>query len=153
MLEGKVAPDFQLLDQNEKTHQLSDYQGQYVLLFFYPKDMTSGCTREAQNFRDNLSQFEEMKVKVFGISCDDVAQHQKFVAKENLNFDLLADTGKEVVQKYGVWVEKSMYGNKYMGIQRDSFLIGPDGVVVKHYVKARPADHTQKVLKDLKKLI
>lgn len=149
---NKTAPDFTLEDQDGKKHTLSDYRGQKVILFFYPKDMTSGCTVEAQCFRDNLGDLEKHGVKVLGVSCDDVKSHKKFVEKEGLNFDLLADVDKEVVNAYGVWVEKSMYGRKYMGIARESFLIDEDGVVVKHYEKVKPKTHVDDVLKDLEEL-
>ncbi len=146
---NKTAPDFSLEDQDGKAHKLNDYRGKKVLLYFYPKDMTSGCTVEAQCFRDNIGDLEKFGVKVFGISCDDVKSHRKFVDAHDLNFDLLADVDKEVVNSYGVWVEKSMYGRKYMGISRESFLIDEDGVIVKHYEKVKPATHVADVLADL----
>lgn len=148
-LVGKPAPDFRLQDQDGNWHSLADYKGKMVLLYFYPKDMTSGCTVEAQCFRDRMGEFKGKGVQVLGVSTDDVKSHKKFEAKENLNFPLLADTDKEVVEKYGVWVEKSMYGKKYMGIQRDTFLIGPDGVVLKHYEKVKPENHVDQVIADL----
>lgn len=151
-LEGKKAPNFELQDQNDQTHKLSDYQGKWVLIYFYPKDMTSGCTVEAERFRDMMEDFEAMDVQVLGVSCDDVKSHQKFADKHDLNFPLLADTEKQMVQDYKVWVEKSMYGKKYMGIQRDSFLINPDGNIEKHYEKVKPKNHPEEVLTDIKKL-
>lgn len=141
-----------LKDQDGKVHKLTDYQGGLVLLYFYPKDMTSGCTVEAQGFRDKWKELKKLGVTVLGVSTDSVASHKKFCDKENLNFPLLADEKKEVVAKYGVWVEKSMYGKKYMGIQRDSFLIGKDGKILKHYEKVKPAEHPDEVLADVKML-
>lgn len=151
-LTGSRAPDFKLEDQDNKWHSLADYEGKYVLLYFYPKDMTSGCTVEAQCFRDRMNDFKAFGVQVLGVSCDDVKSHKKFAEKHGLNFPLLADVEKKVVEDYGVWVEKSMYGKKYMGIQRDSFLIDPQGKIVKHYVKVKPETHIEEVLEDLKKL-
>lgn len=148
-LVGKKAPAFALEDQNGKIHKLADYKGKKVVLYFYPKDMTSGCTVEAQNFRDAMPEFEKRNVVVLGVSADDVKSHKKFEEKECLNFPLLADTDKKVVEAYGVWVEKSMYGKKYMGIQRDTFLIDEDGKVAKHYVKVKPKDHVQQLLEDI----
>lgn len=146
---NQPAPDFKLLDQNEKEHQLKDYQGKYLLIFFYPKDMTSGCTIEAQNFQASYKAIKDLGVELLGVSADEVKRHQKFAEKEGLTFPLLADTEKEMVQQYKVWVEKSMYGRKYMGIQRDSFLINPEGMIIKHYQKVKPKTHINEVLKDL----
>lgn len=146
------APDFKLPDQEGRIHQLSDYKGQYVVLYFYPKDMTSGCTLEAQHFRDEMDVFKSKNVQVIGISPDSIKSHKKFAEKEGLNFILLSDESKEVAQKYGVWVEKSMYGRKYMGVQRDTFLIDPQGKILKHYSKVKPGEHVQEVLKDIEAL-
>ena len=148
----KKAPNFKLLDQDGNKKSLSDYSGQWILLYFYPKDMTPGCTTEAQCFRDRINDFQKLGVQVIGVSCDSVASHKKFATKHSLNFPLLADTEKTVVHAYGVWGEKSMYGKKYMGIMRDSFLIDPDGRIVKHYVKVKPGEHVEEVLRDIKKL-
>ena len=145
----KKAPAFTLLDQDEKKQSLSDYKGKKVLLYFYPKDDTPGCTTEACSFRDRLNELKKYKVQVLGVSCDSAKSHKKFADKFDLNFPLLADTEKEVVNKYGVWVEKSMYGRKYMGIQRDSFLIDENGKIVKHYEKVKPAEHVDEVIKNL----
>ena len=111
-LENKKAPDFRLQDQDGKWHDLADYKGRKVLLYFYPKDMTSGCTVEACSFRDNLGSLEKMGVVVLGVSADDVKSHGKFAEKEKLNFPLLADVDKKTIEAYGVWVGKSMYGKK-----------------------------------------
>lgn len=153
MLEpGNPVPDFTLPDQDGNEHSLKDYQGKKVLLYFYPKDMTSGCTVEAQLFRDNYTKLQDLGVEVIGISKDDVKSHKKFADKHELPFTLLADTETTVNQAYGVWKEKSMYGKKYMGTQRDSFLIDEEGNLIKHYVKVKPATHVDEVLTDLANL-
>ncbi len=149
---NKKAPKFTLLDQDGEKRSLSDYEGKKVLLYFYPKDDTPGCTTEACSFRDRLNELKKFGVQVLGVSCDDVKKHKKFVEKFDLNFPLLADTEKEIVNKYGVWLEKSMYGKKYMGIQRDSFLIDENGVIQKHYEKVKPAEHVDQIIADLKSL-
>lgn len=147
---GKKAPAIKLKDQNGEIRTLSEFAGSYVLVFFYPKDLTPGCTTEACSFQDNLSKLNKLNIQVIGISCDDVASHKKFADKYKLKFPLLADVDKEVVKKYGVWVEKSMYGKKYMGIQRDSFLIDPQGQIAKHYTKVKPAEHVAEIIEDIK---
>lgn len=149
---SNLAPDFTLSDQDGKTHSLSDYTGQLVLLYFYPKDNTPGCTIEACSFRDHLNDLKKYNVQVLGVSADSVTKHKNFAEKYHLNFPLLADTEKEVIQKYGVLVEKSMFGKKYMGIARDSFLIGKDGTILKHYKKVKPTEHVQQILTDLQDL-
>ncbi len=149
---NQKAPDFSLPDQDGKKHKLSDYTGQWVLVYFYPKDDTTGCTKEACSMRDNLPKFRKSKAKVFGISVDSVASHKKFTDKHKLNFTLLADEDKKVVAKYGVWQEKSMYGRKYMGTVRDSFLINPEGKIAKIYHKVKPEQHATEVLADIKEL-
>lgn len=145
----KKAPVFKLPDQDGKIHSLADYSGQIVLLYFYPKDMTSGCTTEAQGFRDLAKEYKKAGIVVLGVSIDSVKSHKKFCEKESLNFTLLSDEDKKAVEKYGVWKEKSMYGKKYMGIMRESFLIGKDGRIVKHYEKVNPIEHPAEVLKDV----
>lgn len=150
MLEiGKKVPDFTLQDQDWESHSLSEFQGQKVLLYFYPKDDTPGCTVEACNFRDHLNELKKRGVQVLGVSPDSADSHKKFVAKHGLNFPLLADVDKEVVNMYGVWVQKSMFGKKYMGVQRDSFLIDEEGSLAKHYVKVKPKGHVAEVLADV----
>lgn len=148
-LVGKKAPAFTLPDQDGVTHSLKEFLGKKVLLYFYPKDMTSGCTVEAQVFRDMYAEFTLMGVEIVGISVDNIASHKKFCEKEDLPFLLLSDEKKSVVEKFGVWKEKSMYGKKYMGIERESFLIDENGKVVKHYVKVKPAEHGKEVLADV----
>ncbi len=145
-------PAFSLADQDGKIHSLKDYKGQYLLLYFYPKDNTPGCTTEAQCFRDRMGEFKKHGVQIIGVSIDDEKSHKKFVDKYSLNFPLLADTDKKLVSALGLWVEKSLYGRKYMGTQRDSFLIGPDGTILKHYEKVSPAKHVDEVMEDIKQL-
>lgn len=147
---NKKAPDFKLLDQDEEVRSLADYKGRHILLYFYPKDMTPGCTIEAQCFRDKLNYLKKLGVQVLGVSADNVDSHKKFADAHRLNFPLLADVDKKVINKYGVWVEKSMYGKTYMGIRRDSFLINEEGVVVKHYIKVSPSEHVDEVIKDVR---
>lgn len=147
--EGDKAPGFNLPDQGGKMHSLSGYKGDWLLLYFYPKDDTSGCTMQACGVRDNIPQFEKLDCAVVGVSADSVRSHGKFVEKYDLNFTLLADESKETLEKYGVWREKSMYGKKYMGIVRTSFLINPAGKIVRIYEKVKPATHADLVLADL----
>ncbi len=146
--EMKIAPDFTIHGQDGKLHTLSDYRGKTVLLYFYPKDETPGCTLEAQGFRDKAKEYEKRGIVVLGVSVDSVDSHKKFCEKESLNFTLLSDADKKVVKKYGVWVEKTMYGKKYMGISRESFLINKDRQIVKHYEKVDPTKHPEEVLHD-----
>jgi peroxiredoxin Q/BCP len=149
MNEMSKAPDFSLPDQEGKIHSLKEYLGKKVLVYFYPKDMTPGCTAEAKCFRDRLNDFKSAGVQVLGISVDSVDSHKKFAEAHHLNFPLLSDMNKKVVQDYGVWGEKSFMGKKYMGIQRDSFLIDEKGNLLKHYQKVDPKTHPEEILKDL----
>jgi len=143
---GELVPDFTLVDQDEKSHTLSQYRGKKVVLYFYPKDMTPGCTVQAEGMRDSMNDLESKGIVVLGVSVDDVKSHKKFVEKHNLNFPLLADTEKVVVQAYGVWKEKSMFGKKYMGIQRDTFLIDEEGKLIQHFEKVNPLKHASQIL-------
>jgi peroxiredoxin Q/BCP len=143
---GELVPDFTLVDQYEKSHTLSQYRGKKVVLYFYPKDMTPGCTVQAEGMRDSMNDLEAKGIVVLGVSVDDVKSHKKFVEKHNLNFPLLADTEKTVVQAYGVWKEKSMFGKKYMGIQRDTFLIDEEGKLIQHFEKVNPLKHASQIL-------
>ncbi len=149
---NKTAPDFNLPDQDGNKHKLSDYKGQWVLVYFYPKDNTPGCTTEACALRDNFPAFKKLKTQVFGISADSEKSHKKFVDKYQLPFTLLADEDKKTAKKYGVWQEKSMFGVKYMGMLRNSYLINPDGKIAKIYEKVKPSAHAEEVLKDIKQL-
>ncbi len=146
---GELAPNFTLRDQNNVEHSLTNYRGQWVLLYFYPKDDTPGCTKEACVLRDALPRFEGLHALVFGISKDTVESHKKFADKYGLPFPLLADETREVIDSYGVWQEKNMYGKKIMGVVRSSFLIDPEGVVRKVYEKVKPETHADEVLEDL----
>ncbi len=146
---GKKAPNFTLPDQNGDMHALSDYKGKWVLIYFYPKDMTPGCTVEACALRDAQPDFSKLDAVVLGVSKDSVARHKKFEEKENLNFTLLSDESTEMIQAYEAWAEKSMFGKKYMGILRNSYLIDPDGNIAKRYEKVKPADHAKEVLNDI----
>lgn len=148
--EGDKAPDFSLLDQKGKTHKLSDYRGKWVLLYFYPKDNTSGCTKEACEIRDNISEFGKMNTAVLGISADSVKSHEKFAQKYKLPFPLLSDEGKNVVKLYGAWGKKKFMGREYDGIYRISFLIDPKGKIAKLYGNVKPDTHATEVLGDLR---
>ena len=147
---GQKAPAFKLPDQTGAIHQLKDYLGKWVLVYFYPKDDTPGCTAEACSLRDNFPKFKKINTVVLGVSVDPVKKHEKFATKYNLPFTLLADEDKQMVEKYGVWAEKSMYGRKYMGTLRTSFLIDPAGKIAKIYTNVKPATHAEEVLADLK---
>lgn len=146
---GTKAPDFTLPDQGGKEHALSDYRGKWVLLYFYPKDDTPGCTKEACAIRDHYPAFGKLKATVFGVSVDTVAKHKKFADKYDLPFTLLADTEKQVVNAYGVWGKKKFMGREYMGIFRNSFLINPQGNIAKIYEQVKPEQHAEEVLADL----
>lgn len=145
--EGDEAPEFTTKNQNGDDVSLADLRGKRVVLYFYPKDDTPGCTKEACSLRDSFEVFEEKKIKIFGVSIDDEKSHQKFIAKYNLPFDLLADTDKTLVNDYGVWGEKNMYGKKYMGINRTTFLIDEDGKIAKIFKKVKVDEHAGEVLK------
>lgn len=149
---AEKAPDFHLKNQSGEDKRLSDYKGNYLLIYFYPKDDTPGCTKEACSIRDNLPEFQKLDFQVVGISADTLKSHQKFADKFKLNFDILADEEKKVVTSYGVWGKKKFMGKEYMGISRKSFLIDPNSKIVKIYDKIKPALHAQEVLEDLKKI-
>ena len=144
--EGDKAPNFKSKDQNGDPVKLSDFKGQRVVLFFYPKDDTPGWTKEACSFRDANDEFEKKNIKLLGVSVDDEKAHQKFRSKYGLQFDLVSDTDKEVVEKYGVWAEKAMYGKKYMGINRRTFLIDENGKIAKIFDKVNVEEHADEVL-------
>ena len=144
--EGDKAPDFTAIDQDGREVKLGDFAGKRVVLYFYPKDDTPGCTKEACSFRDADDVFNSKGIKVLGVSTDDEKSHQKFISKFQLPFDLLADIDKKIVNDYGVWGEKSMYGKKYMGTNRKTFLIDGDGTIVKIFEKVDVANHADEVL-------
>lgn len=148
----KQAPDFKLLDQDGKSHSLYDYRGKWVILYFYPKDDTPGCTTEACSFRDKYDYIQENGGVVLGISKDSVKSHKKFAEKFNLHFPLLSDESLDTIKAYGAWGERSMYGRKFMGITRSTYLINPDGQIVKEYPKVTPKGHAIQIVKDLEVL-
>ena len=147
--EGKPAPDFELRSDSGETVKLSDFRGRPVVLYFYPKDDTPGCTTEACEFRDAYDGFRERGAEVLGVSPDDVASHGKFKTKYELPFTLLADPEHEVAEKYGVWGERSSYGKTSMGIKRSTFIIDGDGNVARAMLGIKPAGHAEKVLESL----
>ncbi len=149
---GQKAPNFTLPDQTGVSHTLSDYTGKWVLLYFYPKDDTPGCTTEACTIRDNYGLFKKKGIVVLGISTDSVKSHAKFAEKFTLPFTLLADEDKQVVNLYGVWGKKKFMGREYMGTMRNSFLIDPSGKIAKIYEGVKPADHASEVLADVASL-
>ena len=149
---GKKAPAFSLKDQDSKRHSLADYAGRPVVLFFYPKDDTSGCTKEACGFRDHLPQFKPSRAAVFGVSILDEASKAKFAAKHDLNFPLLADADHALAEKYGVWQEKSLYGRKYMGIALTTYLIDGNGKVAKRWDNVKVDAHAEDVLEAIGEL-
>jgi thioredoxin-dependent peroxiredoxin len=149
---GKKAPAFSLPDQEGKTHSITDYAGRPVVLYFYPKDDTPGCTKESCAFQDNLPKFKKSKAAVLGVSVLDSKSKAKFAAKYGLKFPLLADQDHSVMEKYGVWQEKSMYGRKYMGVARTTYLIGPDGKVVKRWDGVKVDGHAEEVLAAVEEL-
>ena len=145
---GDTAPEFELSDQNGQLHSLEDYRDQWVVLYFYPKDETPGCTTEACEFRDNIFAFRKINAQILGVSLDDVESHQKFAENHGLPFPLLADTEGKAAEAYGV--KTKMFGMTVA--KRQTFLVGPDGTIAKHYEKVKPAEHSQQVLADLKEL-
>lgn len=146
---GTKAPDFTLPDQNGEARKLSDYRGQKVILYFYPKDMTPGCTKQACGFAELYPQFRERGAVVLGISKDSVASHKKFEEKYGLPFTLLADPEKEVIQRYDVWKEKKLYGKVSMGVVRTTYLIDEEGIIVKADDKVKAAENPAKMLGEL----
>ncbi len=144
--EGDQAPDFTLPADDGIEHSLADYRGKRVILYFYPKDDTSGCTTQACDLRDALPRIEEAGAVVLGVSPDPVSSHEKFRDKYDLNFPLLADEDQEVCKAYGVWKEKSMYGRKYWGVERSTFIIDEGGVITEAWRKVRPKGHADRVV-------
>lgn len=140
------APNFTLLNENEEKISLSNYRGKKVILYFYPKDMTPGCTTEACDFRDHYETFTDLNAVILGISGDDAKKHSKFIEKYGLPFSLLVDENHEVCEKYGVWVLKKMFGREYMGIERSTFLINENGIVEKEWRKVSVKNHIVDVL-------
>ncbi|KKP65666.1 MAG: hypothetical protein US74_C0034G0010 [Parcubacteria group bacterium GW2011_GWA2_38_13] len=147
------APDFSLPDQNNKIHNLKDYLGKWIVLYFYPKDDTPGCIKEACGFRDATADFMKNGIVVLGISKDSVSSHKKFADKYKLNFPLLSDESKEVTKSYGAWGEKKFMGRVYQGTKRNTYLINPKGEIKKEYLNVNPIFHSTQILKDIEELI
>ena len=145
---GDQAPDFSLPDQDGNLVSKSDFAGKKLVIYFYPKDQTPGCIKEACSFRDNIEAFKKHDIAVIGVSIDSEKSHRNFTSKQNLNFPLLADVDKTMVTAYGVWGEKSMYGRKYFGTFRKTFLVNTDGTIEKIYQKVKVATHAEDILKD-----
>lgn len=144
--EGQKAPDFTAKDQNGNTSSLSDFSGKNLILYFYPKDDTPGCTAEACSFRDNYKLLMDQGFNILGVSIDDEKSHQKFIAKYSLPFPLIADTDKSIAEAYGVWVEKNMYGRKYMGVARKTFIIDPEGIIKAIISKVDTKNSSQQII-------
>ncbi|HYY03454.1 MAG TPA: thioredoxin-dependent thiol peroxidase [Gaiellaceae bacterium] len=149
MAEGEPAPDFSLVSDSDETVRLSDFRGKRLVLYFYPKDDTPGCTAEACEFRDAYDTYRERGIEILGVSPDDVTSHQKFKSKYGLPFTLLADPDHATAERYGVWGERKFAGKKYMGINRSTFLIDEDGNVARAMRGIKPAGHAAKVLDEL----
>jgi thioredoxin-dependent peroxiredoxin len=143
---GTQAPEFTATDQNGQAHALSDFKGKKVILYFYPKDNTSGCTKEACAFRDHFARFRQLDVEILGVSTDSEKSHKSFVQKYDLPFSLLADPDKRLVEAYGVWGEKSLYGRKYMGTSRVTYLIDEAGKIAAVFPKVKPDAHAEEIL-------
>lgn len=144
---GAKAPIFSTFDQNGKRVSSSDFEGKKIVLYFYPKDNTPGCTKEACAFRDQITQFQELNIVVIGVSIDSIKSHKSFSDKYQLPFTLLSDTDKDIVTNYGVWGEKTMYGKKYFGINRVTYLIDEQGVISAVFPKVKPETHAEEILK------
>lgn len=145
LLEGQKAPDFSLLNEKGEMVHLADFKGKNVVLYFYPKDMTPGCTTEACDFRDKFEDFRHLNAVVLGVSPDNASKHTKFIDKHGLPFSLLVDEDHAIAEVYGVWVLKKMYGREYMGIERSTFLIDAEGMLVKAWRKVRVKNHIEEV--------
>lgn len=143
-----MAPDFSLPDQNGETHTLKKYKGKWVILYFYPRDDTPGCTKEACSFRDNIGEFTKRGLVIVGVSKDSVASHKKFADKYHLNFTILSDESTETIKAYNAWGEKKFMGRVFQGITRSTVLINPKGEIVKTYEKVNPLTHSGQILHD-----
>ncbi len=143
-----IAPEFNLPDQTGKMHSLADYKGKWLLVYFYPKDDTPGCTKEACNFRDALDEYLKRGISILGISKDSVKSHDKFANKYSLNFPILSDESLNTIKAFGAWGKKKLYGREYDGIFRNSYLINPQGEIVKTYTGVKPEIHSAQILND-----
>ena len=148
--EGEVAPNFCLPNQDGKEVCLDEFKGKYVVLYFYPKDNTSGCTREARDFTERIEEFDSLNAVVIGVSPDSVKSHRRFIDKHGLKVMLLSDTEHKVLEKYGIWQLKKRYGREYYGVVRSTFLIDPEGRILKIWRNVRVAGHVEDVLEALK---
>jgi peroxiredoxin Q/BCP len=148
---GQKAPNFVLPANNNTEISLRDYKKQFLVLYFYPKDSTPGCTKEAIDFSENIEEFTKLKAAIVGISKDTPSKHDKFIEKNALKVSLASDLDGKVIENYGAWIEKNMYGKKYMGIERLTVLIGPENKILQIWRKVRVKDHANNVLKELKK--
>lgn len=147
----RQAPDFSLLDQNGTRHRLSDYTGRWLVLYFYPKDDTPGCTTEACNFRDSREAIRQLgNAEVIGISMDTVADHKRFATKHRLNFPLLSDPDHMVISAYGAWKPKKLFGREFFGITRSTFIINPEGYIVKEYPRVDVQTHAAEIIRELR---
>lgn len=146
---GSKAPDFKGLNQDGKEIKLSDFAGKNLILYFYPKDSTPGCTAEACDLRDNYDMWLSKSYEVLGISPDSQKSHQNFIAKHNLPFDLISDTEKEILIAYNAWGEKSMYGRKYMGVLRKTYVINSEGIIENIFDKVKTKDHSNQIIKEI----
>ncbi|MBS2212265.1 thioredoxin-dependent thiol peroxidase [Carboxylicivirga mesophila] len=147
--EGDKAPIFKGINQDEKEISLTDFSGKKVILYFYPKDNTPGCTAESCNLSDNYEDLTSKGFEVVGVSPDSAGSHQRFIAKHNLRFNLIADTEKDILQQYDAWGLKKMYGKEYMGVLRKTFIIDENGVIIKIFEKVKTKDHTNQILEAL----
>ena len=147
--EGDKAPQFVGLNQDEKEIKLSDFKGKKVILYFYPKDDTPGCTAESCNLNENYDELTKLGFEVIGVSPDGIPSHNKFIAKYKLAFNLIADTEKEILEAYGVWGEKKMFGKTYMGVLRTTFVISEEGIIEKVFTKVKTKDHTNQILSEM----
>lgn len=150
---GTKAPTFTLKDQNGRAHKLSDYRGKWLVIYFYPKDNTPGCTKEACSFRDSIDVIRNTGAEVIGISKDTITSHAKFADRYNLPFPILADPQTSTIKKYESWGKKKLFGNEFFSTIRTSYIINPKGLIAKVYPKVSPNTHTQEIIKDLKILI
>ena len=148
---GDKAPDFSMPSNGSGSVSLADFAGRYLVLYFYPKDDTPGCTKEAIGFTESKAEFDALNTAILGVSKDTPAKHDKFIAKHDLKVALGSDESGEMIESYGVWVEKNMYGKKYMGIERATYLIGPDGTILEIWRKVRVKDHVSAVLTAVQK--